>query len=83
MPAREEPSGPRGRDLVDAQQFLDLTGRLKSAHQRVDGAGVAPDRKARWQRMLVAISESAQHDLSRAEEALERLVAELDRHLRS
>lgn len=82
-PERAEPvlpgSSPRG--MVDADDFLAFTERLRAAHHRVDEAKVSDERRARWQRRLLAITDAARADLDRAEEQLGRFEADLDRRL--
>ncbi|MDP9022538.1 MAG: hypothetical protein M3N57_07550 [Actinomycetota bacterium] len=65
--------------LLDADRVLALTRRLRDVHARLDDVRLSRDAKGRWQRRLIAISQSAQDDLADAEQQLERLVAELDR----
>lgn len=73
--------GSDGAGMVDAERFLALRRRLEVAHKRIDGSDVPDHRRGSWTRRIVAIAETAQGDLDRAERQLERLEADLDRHL--
>jgi hypothetical protein len=78
-PARED--HPRRDGLVDAQRFLTLTGRLRVVRERIEASNEVDRRRAHWHRLLVAVTDAARSDLSRAEEKLTRLEAEIDRFL--
>lgn len=67
--------------MVDAQRFLALTERLRGARERIEAAKISGGRRTTWHRLLVSVSETAQHDLDSADDKLTRLEAELDRHL--
>ena len=69
------------RGGVDAELFMSLSESLKRTHQRVVRAPVAPERRARWHRRLIAIANAAKRDLVKASEQLSRFTAELDRQL--
>lgn len=67
--------------MVDADRLLELTERLHEAHARIDDSSLPPEHRSRWQRRLIAITETAHRDLERAELQLLRFDHELDRHL--
>lgn len=56
----------------------DLAERLRLAHQRLRALDAGDDVKAALATRLIAITNSAKHDLRTASDRLERLVAELD-----
>lgn len=68
--------------LVDADRFLTVAEQLRELHARVEEAKVSSEQKARWQRRIIAITNAAKTDLSRADDQLVRFTAELDRHLK-
>lgn len=81
---RTEPipaSGLVEENLVDADRFLALTDRLRTARERVEGATIASSRRSTWHERLIAIADEAKQDLDKAEAHLERFEAELDRHV--
>lgn len=45
---------------------------LRTAFADVAAADVAPDVKGRWQRRLIAITNTAKHDVARADEQLDK-----------
>lgn len=59
----------------DAELFASLSERLKDAHQLLRGAG--PDQQKALQDRLIAITNSAKHDLATASRRLDALLAEL------
>lgn len=65
--------------LLDAEQFLVLTNRLRALRDRIEASGQGERRRSHWQRLLVAASDAAKSDFDRADEKLTRLEAELDR----
>lgn len=67
------------RAMVDADDFLGFTRRLRALHERVDEATVSRDQRGRWQRKLIALADVGQRDLAQAAEQLRRFEAELDR----
>ena len=70
----------RGQDrLVDAEELLALTGRLRAVRQRIGEASVSVDQRARWHRTLASIAEGATTDIGRAGQQLHRLEAQVDR----
>ena len=69
---------PRGR-LVDADELIGLTTRLRSVRERIAGATVPDARRRLWQQQLAAIAESATADLPGAAAALDELDARIDR----
>lgn len=56
--------------------FYDLADRLKLAHRRVAALPPEADKQAVTRRLL-AISDAAKHDMTRASSRLDRLLAEL------
>lgn len=79
--ADDRPRGGDDRRLVDADDFLALTGRLRRIHHRLDEARISDEQRSRWQRRLISITEVAGRDLGRAEEQLNRFEHDLDRQL--
>ncbi|MBW3657328.1 MAG: hypothetical protein KY457_01740 [Actinobacteria bacterium] len=71
--------GPADQGMVDADDFLGFTTRLREAHGRVDAAKVSREQKGRLQRRLITIADMGHRDLEQAGELLRRLEAELDR----
>ncbi len=65
---------------MDAQRFLAFNERLKLARERIGDANVHGEKRAGWQRRLIAISNGATENMQKAEAQLERLEAELERH---
>lgn len=65
--------------LVDAEDFLAFTTRLREIHERVEGASVSREQKGRWQRRLIGIADAGQRDLLQASDLLRRFETELDR----
>lgn len=70
-----------GERLVDADAFLEFTDRLRVVRDRIADSEVDDHRRQSWQRRLIAVSDAARQDLAAALDKLERLVAEVDRHL--
>lgn len=66
---------------LDAQAFLRLAARLREIQIRIEQAQLSGERRGRWHRKLIAISEAASTDLARADAQLRRFEAELDRYL--
>jgi hypothetical protein len=62
----------------DDELFADLSERLRLTHRRVAALEGPDDEKARITRRLLAISDAAKHDLRRASERLDVLLADLD-----
>ena len=77
-PERADPvvPGRPSKGMVDAEEFLGFTQRLRALHTKVDAADVSE--RGQWQRQLLAVTETAQTDLDRAKDRLERLERELD-----
>lgn len=67
--------------MLDADDFMGFTERLRAVHVRVDGAKVTREQRSRWQRKLLSITDAAKRDLDDAVEQLRRFEAELDRRL--
>jgi len=59
----------------DAELFASLSERLKTAHQLLRGADA--ERQKSLQDRLIAITNSAKHDLATASRRLDALLAEL------
>jgi hypothetical protein len=57
---------------------LELATRLRDTHRRVASLDIPEDEKARVTRSLIALSDVAKTDLTRASARLDRLLAELD-----
>lgn len=58
--------------------FEDLSRRLRDAHRAVAALDVPPDAKGAIVRRLIAITDASKHDLRRASERLDLLMAEID-----
>ena len=81
-PERADPVVPgQSRGMLDADDFLAFTQRLRALHQRVDGADVSDKRQARWQRRLLDITDAARTNLDVGKQQLRRFEAELEDHL--
>ena len=78
-PATPEPGTPDRGSLVDADEFLSFTARLRAVRDRVEAAPVSEEQRGRWQSRLAAISGGGGTDLERAQAQLGRLEAEVDR----
>lgn len=65
--------------MVDADDFLGFTTRLREVHGRVDAAKVSREQKGRWQRKLISIADVGHRDLEQASDLLRRFESELDR----
>ncbi len=74
--------GPANGGQVDAELFLRLNACLKEGYERIARARVSAERKARWQRRLIAITDAARRDLRSAQEQYDRFARELDRALK-
>jgi hypothetical protein len=57
---------------VDAELFMRVSCGLKAALAAVGAADLPRDKRGRWQRRLVAITNTAKQDLGRAEAQIER-----------
>jgi hypothetical protein len=78
----EQDSPSRGADdsgHVDAELFVRISDRLRNAFAQVARAELPSDQKSRWQRRLIAITDTAKRDLVLAEEQLERFAADWSR----
>ena len=64
---------------MDAELFLAFNGRLKQALQRLSDAQLPASRRSRWQRRLLAITETGRDDLLTASSALDRYEGEFRR----
>lgn len=80
-PANPGPERPDRGSLVDADEFLSFTARLRAVRDLVETASVSEEQRGRWQSRLAAISGGGSTDLERAQGQLGRLEAELDRRL--
>lgn len=67
--------------MVDAERFLALTERLREAYRRMDGSSLPDHRRSSWSRRMTGIAQTARENLEQAERQLERLEAEMQRHL--
>jgi hypothetical protein len=56
----------------DEERSARLSAGLKEAFTRLAAAPLDPDERARWQRRLIAVTNAAKRDLTRAEESLAR-----------
>lgn len=73
----EEPEGDGGRaGQVDAAAFLRLSEALRVSFTEVTESGLAAEEAARWQRRLIAITNTAKRDLPRALAQMERFRAD-------
>lgn len=70
-----------GNGMLDAEAFLQFTERLKGLRERVEGANVSSQQRARWQRKLIAVSDVGTRDLERATVQLNRFEVEVERSL--
>jgi|GEM_PF-5143574 len=61
-----------GTGQVDAELFLALSLRLKTAFTELINAQLPGPRRARWQHRLIAITDAAKDDLGRAARQLDR-----------
>ena len=66
-----------GMDTDDAALFADLSRRLREAHRTVAGLDAEPEVKERVTRRLIAVTDASKHDLRRASERLDALLADL------
>jgi hypothetical protein len=62
----------------DPDLFADLSRRLRDAHRRVRAIDADDETRADVVRRLIAITNASKHDLSRASQRLDSLVADLD-----
>ncbi len=62
----------------DARLFADLSNRLRDAHRMLADLDVGEDTKAAVVRRLIAVTDASKHDLRRASERLDLLLADLD-----
>lgn len=65
------------RGMDTDPQLARVSARLKDAFAALAGADVAPDDRERLQRRLIAVTNTAKHDLGSAEAALDRFDVEL------
>ncbi|MPZ74678.1 MAG: hypothetical protein GEU74_15925 [Nitriliruptorales bacterium] len=71
--------GTNPRDDTITQQVSDT---LRSAFAAIATADIAPDEKGRWQQRLIAVTNIAKRDVSRAHEQLVRFNDEWNTRLR-
>ena len=64
--------------MEDRELLAQLSEQLREAHARVAALLVSGEEKASITKRLLAISDSAKHDLTRAAQRLEAFLAELD-----
>lgn len=64
--------------VSDDAEFAQLSEQLLQAHRRVARLDLPAEDKARVTRRLLAVSDAAKHDLSRAAARLQVLLADLD-----
>lgn len=74
-----EHDGPADQRMVDADDFLGFTTRLRDVHGLVDAANVSREQRGRWQRRLITIADLGHRDLEQASDLLRRFELELDR----
>jgi hypothetical protein len=78
--------GGQGSDdhsgVIDAEQFMRVSTALRDCWSQLEGAKMSADSRGRWQRRLIAVTNVAKHDLTRAEAQLTRLRADLAREVR-
>lgn len=70
---------PADTGMVDADQFLGFTSRLRRLHARLAKAKLARGQLARLQRRLADIADRGRSDLGAADSDLVKLEGELDR----
>lgn len=58
------------------QRGIDVGEWLRTTFADVAAAAISPPEKARWQKRLIAITNTSKHDLRRAEEQAKRFVEE-------
>ncbi len=63
---------------TDEELFASLSARLRDAHQRVRALEADAETKAGITKRLIAITDASKHDLRRASERLDALLADLD-----
>jgi hypothetical protein len=64
-------------ELDEGALFIDLAARLRSAQRGLAGSDLDPAAKESLQQRLIAITNSAKHDLVTASRRLDALIAEL------
>ncbi|HZG94042.1 MAG TPA: hypothetical protein VEZ46_04965 [Mycobacteriales bacterium] len=64
--------------MADDDLFDDLSRRLRDAHLRVRSIDADDETKGAVVRRLIAITNASKHDLARASQRLDSLVADLD-----
>jgi hypothetical protein len=70
------------RDVgVDAELFMRVSGSLKEAFAALEAANLPQDQRGRWQRRLVAITNTAKRDLGQAEAQIKRFRADWAREV--
>ncbi|HVE63188.1 MAG TPA: hypothetical protein VNB94_05250 [Mycobacteriales bacterium] len=69
-------SEPDGMD--EAELFADLSRRLREAHRMVAALTCDEDTKSSVVRRLIAVTDASKHDLRRASERLDALLADLE-----
>lgn len=62
--------------LLDAARFMRVSEGLRAAYARIGQTEMEAAAKERWHRRLIAITNVAKRDLTRAEEQLERFHAD-------
>lgn len=67
--------------MLDADDFLGFTERLRDLRARVEAADVSEEQRGRWHSRLLGITDGAKTDLQRATDLLSRFEGELDRIL--
>jgi hypothetical protein len=72
-----------GRDggMVDAEQFMRVSEALRVSFARLASASLTDSSRQRWQRRLIAVTNVAKHDLTRAEEQCQRFQADFEREV--
>ena len=65
-------------DFTDDELFADLSRRLRDAHRQVAALDAPDDVKGAVVRRLIAVTDASKHDLRRASERLDLLLADLD-----
>lgn len=73
----DDRSPDTGLPDADAELFADLSRRLREAHRSVAALDADEETKASAVRRLIAVTDASKHDLRRASERLDLLLADL------
>ncbi len=67
---------PTDSSIADQVRFQHVSDELKLGFQALGGPALADEDKPRWHQRLIAITNSAKHDLATAETRLQRFWAD-------